>query len=62
MMVPAEPADRDFAIECFLNARCEGRTTSFDDDEMLQQLRQAGDVRRLERVARIILGAPYVQH
>jgi hypothetical protein len=56
MMVPIEPAARDFAIECFLEDWDQGRATAIDGESIRAQLRHLGDVARLEAVARRIAG------
>ena len=50
-MLPAEPAARDFVIECFLEDWAAGRVARQDGDRLKAQLRDIGDVVRLERVA-----------
>ncbi len=53
-IMPISPLDRDFMIESFVEERTAGRATAYDGDEMLAQLRLAGDLARLERLARIL--------
>ena len=53
-MVPRDPASRDFAIDCFLeDLRC-GRSLPGEAERLRAELRTAGDVARLERVARAL--------
>ena len=54
MMVPIDPAARDFAIECFLEDWESGRATLRDGDKLRAQLRHLGDVARLEELARTL--------
>jgi hypothetical protein len=54
MMVPIDPASRDFVIECFLEDWLVGRASDHDGDRLRAQLREIGDVARLERVARAL--------
>jgi hypothetical protein len=54
MMVPIDPSGRDFVIECFLEDFQLGRASNRDGDTLRDQLRQLGDVSRLERVARAL--------
>ncbi|USI74379.1 hypothetical protein [Sphingomonas morindae] len=56
MMVPADPAARDFAIDCFLADWRAGRLDRGEAQLLRAELRNIGDVRRLERVARVIDG------
>ena len=53
-IMPMSPLDRDFMIDSFVEEWRQGRTTVFDAEEMLAQLRIAGDLRRLERLASIV--------
>ena len=52
MVLPAEPAARDFVIECFLEDWSAGRAAPQDGDRLKAQRRAMGDVARLEKVAR----------
>lgn len=52
MLLPTEPAARDFVIACFLEDWSAGRAAPQDGDRLKAQLRAAGDVVRLEQVAR----------
>ncbi|HEY0269734.1 MAG TPA: hypothetical protein VGC10_01945 [Sphingomonas sp.] len=54
MMVPNDPAGRDFLIECFLEDWQLGRASDHDGNRLRAQLRDVGDVVRLERVARAL--------
>lgn len=54
MMVPIDPAARDFAIECFLEDWQTGRATTSDGATLRAQLRNLGDVVRLEQLARTL--------
>lgn len=54
IMVPIEPERRDAVIADFLEDRQHGRTTVFDGDDLLGQLRKLGDVRRLEWLAQML--------
>lgn len=54
MMVPSDPASRDFVIECFLEDWQLGRATIRDGYTLRSELRQIGDVARLERLARAL--------
>ena len=56
-IMPMDPVDRDFMIESFVEEHDAGRTTVFDGDDILAQLRLAGDLARLERLARILRNA-----
>ena len=55
-IMPVSPMDRDFVIESFVEDWRLGRTTLFDADELLGQLRIAGDLYRLERLSQIVRG------
>ena len=55
-IMPMSPIDRDFVIESFVEEWRLGRTTVFDAEELLGQLRVAGDLSRLERLSRIVRG------
>jgi hypothetical protein len=52
LLLPAEPAARDFVIECFLEDWSAGRAARQDGERLKAQLRAMGDVARLETVAR----------
>jgi hypothetical protein len=54
MMVPNDPAGRDFVIECFLEDWQLGRASDHDGQRLRSRLRDMGDVARLERVARAL--------
>jgi hypothetical protein len=54
MMVPNDPAGRDFVIDCFLEDLQLGRVGDHDGYRLRSQLRDIGDVARLERVARAL--------
>ena len=56
MMMSSEPSARDFAIECLLSDWEAGRADRADAERLRDLLRQAGDVVRLERVARRMSG------
>jgi hypothetical protein len=56
VMVPHDPASRDFAIDCFLDDWRSGRVEAHDGDRLRAELRAIGDVARLERVARVLDG------
>jgi hypothetical protein len=53
-IVPTNPVERDFVIDCFLEDWDHGRATAHDAYQLRAELRQQGDVARLERVARRI--------
>ena len=54
MMVPNDPAGRDFVIESFLEDWHLGRASENDGYRLRAQLRDIGDVARLERLARAL--------
>ncbi len=54
MMVPNDPAGRDFVIECFLEDWHLGRATDREGVRQRDQLRAVGDVERLEHLARAL--------
>ncbi len=54
MMVPSDPAGRDFVIESFLEDWQLGRATDHEGSRLRDQLRAIGDVARLERLARAL--------
>ncbi len=54
ILIPAESSERSMTIDWFLEAMDRGRLTVFDADDMLAQLRLAGDVRNLERLSRAL--------
>lgn len=56
IMIPADAGDREMTIDWFLDAMGRGRLTVFDADEMLSQLRLAGDVANLERLSSALSG------
>ncbi len=51
IVIPTDKIERQQAIEWFLDARQRGQFTVFDGDDLLAQLRLAGDVVNLERVS-----------
>ena len=54
IMIPADPSDRALAIDWLLEDMAHGRRSAGDAQEMLAQLRAAGDVARLEGLSRAL--------
>ncbi|WP_156679050.1 hypothetical protein [Sphingomonas profundi] len=54
ILIPVDASERAMTIDWFLEAMNHGRLTIFDADDMLGQLRLAGDVVNLERLSRAL--------
>ena len=52
VLMPIDPASRDFAVECFLEDWAAGRASRREAEALRAQLRDMGDVHRLEYVSR----------